>query len=71
MRLFLRKNDTSKNDKLPYFNLFIVPEVEEGEWMDIGAFWKAKSGKGYNGVLGNGVVLDATKLVPYKKPDQD
>ena len=56
MKLYLRKNDnnidinkSAGDDKLPYFSLFIVPEEKEGAWVEIGAFWKSKSGKGYNG----------------------
>ena len=71
MRIYLRKNDTSENDKLPYFTMFTVPEEDGGEWKEIAAFWKAKSGKGYNGVLGKGVEIDTSAMVPYKKPEAD
>ncbi len=71
IRLFLRKNDISKNAKLPYFTLSLPPETDGGEWKEIGVFWKAKTGSGYSGFLSEGVELDATKIVPYKKPSQD
>ena len=72
IRLYLQKNDTSKNEKLPYFTLKLMPETEDGkDFKEIGAFWKSKSGKGYSGGLSEGVVLDTTNLVPYKKPSSD
>lgn len=72
MRLFLQKNDTSKNEKIPYFTLKLVPEEgdKDQEWQEIGAFWKAKSGFGYSGVVNEGVVIDASKVVPFKKKQE-
>lgn len=86
-RLFLRKNDLTKNEKLPYFTLCVVPEEGEGDpdegWKEIAAFWKAKSGFGYTGQMTNGVTVDLSKFKPYvkgekkaevkeeKPPDQD
>lgn len=67
VRIFLQKNDLTENAKLPYFNLVLIPEEEGGEWVKIGALWKSKSGKGYNGQLNEGVVLDASKMVEFKK----
>lgn len=69
-RLFLSKtsaNDRAKNDKLPYFRLVLIPEEEGGEWINLGAFWKAKSGNGYTGKTEEGVVIDAT-AVQYNRP---
>ncbi len=70
MRLYLHKNDLTKNDKLPYFSLKIVPEegVEGAEWKTIGAFWKAASGKGYTGKLEEGVVIDTAQMKVWEKP---
>lgn len=62
-RLFLRKTDKSKleeNPKLPYFTLVVPPEDEEdakGEWQEVGALWKAKSGNGYSGKVNDGVEI--------------
>lgn len=67
-RIFLQKNDLTENPKLPYFNLVLIPEEEGGEWVKVGALWKSKSGKGYNGQLNEGVVLDISKMEVYKKP---
>jgi len=71
-RLFLQKTpkeDREKNEKLPYFRLVLIPEEEGGDWLDIGAFWPAKSGNGYSGKTNDGVVLDASGVNPYKKPE--
>lgn len=60
MRLFLQKTDLEKreqNPKLPYFKLVIPPEEDGGEWKDVGAFWKAKSGNGYSGQLDDGLEI--------------
>lgn len=72
-RLYLQKNDITKNPKLPYFTLKVVPEegAEDQDWKEIGAFWKSKSGVGYSGTLSEGVVIDTTNLVPFKKKDAE
>lgn len=69
IRLFLQKNDTSKNEKIPYFTLKIVPEegAADQEWKEIGAFWKSKSGVGYTGVFSEGMVVDATNVKKFEK----
>lgn len=69
-RLFLRKNDLTKNDKLPYFTLCLIPEGDDpdAEWKEVGVFWKAKSGNGYTGQMSNGAELDITKFQAFK-PD--
>ena len=54
-RIYLQKNDLSKNAKLPYFTLKLVPETDGEDWVEIGALWKAKSGNGYSGQLSDGV----------------
>lgn len=69
MRLYLQKNDLSKNPKAPYFNLKVVPDdADQGdkEWKEIGAFWKAKSGVGYSGQFNDGVEVDLTNLKKYE-----
>ena len=71
-RIFLRKNDLSKNDKLPYFTLFLLPEenAPEGtEWPEVGALWKAKSGNGYSGktVEAAEITIDASKTFKKKE----
>lgn len=74
VRVYLRKNDTSENDKLPYFTLVLIPEGDsdlDQEWKEIGAFWKAKSGKpGYSGYLNEGVALDVSAMKVYQKPEK-
>ena len=69
IRLYLQKNDTTKNDKIPYFTLKVVPEEGAGdqEWKEIGAFWKAKSGVGYTGILNEGAILDITNIKKFEK----
>lgn len=74
MRLYLQKNDTSKNPKIPYFTLKLIPDKaepgqDEPEWITVGALWKAKTGVGYSGFTNEGVVIDATNVKPYQKPD--
>lgn len=68
-RLYLQKNDTTKNSKLPYFTMKIVPEegAKDQEWKEIGVFWKAKSGVGYTGFFSEGVDIDLTNLKPRPK----
>ena len=71
IRLYLQKNDISKNPKLPYFTLKIVPEegVEDQEWKEIGAFWKAKSGVGYTGAFSEGMTVDTSQIKMRPKAD--
>lgn len=63
-RLFLQKTDKAKreeNPKLPYFKLVQPPEQDGGEWIELGAFWHAKSGNGYSGQLNDGNTITAAK----------
>lgn len=72
-RLFLQKTpkeEREANEKLPYFRLVQIPEEEGGDWLDIGAFWPAKSGNGYSGKVNDGVVVDTSGVNPYKKPEE-
>lgn len=63
--LYLRRNDKNievmkqRPDKnLPYFSLFQVPEKGKDEkWIEIGAFWKAKTGNGYTGNFAKNVTI--------------
>lgn len=68
-RLYLRKNDLSKNEKLPYFTLCVIPEegADDAEWEEIAAFWKAKSGVGYSGIATEGLVIDTSKMKRFEK----
>lgn len=81
--IFLSKNEKNiesnkqlGQEKFPYFTLKIVNEIEvNGEkkldWQnakDICAFWKTKSGKGYNGKWANGFEFNTDGIIPYKKP---
>jgi len=67
IRIYLRKNDLTENPKRPYFTLSVPPEEENGEWTNIGALWKAKSGNGYTGMLDEGIELDFTAVKPKTK----
>lgn len=40
-----RNNKALENSKLPYFRLSLAPSEEGGEWVEVGAAWKSKSGK--------------------------
>lgn len=75
MRLYLQKNDTTKNEKIPYFTLKLVPDegAEDQEWKEVGAFWKAKSGVGYTGILNEGAKLDTANMKVFepKKKEED
>ncbi len=72
-RIYLQKNDTSKNDKIPYFTLKLVPEEgkEDQDWKEIGVLWKAKSGVGYTGLLSNGAELDLSKYTAREQKKAD
>lgn len=73
IRLYLQKNDVSKNVKLPYFTLKVVPEegAQDQEWKEVGAFWKAKSGVGYSGFFNEGVAIDLANMKARpKKTDE-
>lgn len=71
VKLFLFKNDTTDNDKLPYFSIKLVPPEGSDDWKEIGALWKAKSGKGYSGFLNEGVTIDVSGMKEWKKKDND
>ena len=59
---------TNPEKNFPYFSLFVVPEKDSsGEWEEIGAFWKAKSGKGYTGNFAKGLNITGTKQKSGKK----
>ena len=63
-RIFLQKTPAEKreeNPKLPYFKLVLPPEEDGGDWTDIGALWKAKSGNGYSGKLDDEVTISVNK----------
>ena len=71
MKLYLGKQDkniaanqASGEDRLPYFKLSVPPEQPGGEWKEVGAFWRSKSGKGYNGKLAEGVTILFEKPMP-------
>lgn len=68
MRLYLRKNDLSKNPKRPYFTLVVPPDKEGGdsEWKEVAVFWKAKSGNGYNGMVSKGALIDVSQVHSWK-----
>ena len=71
MRLYLRKNDLSQNEKLPYFTLFMVEDgadgSDKGEFTEVGALWKSKSGNGYSGMTSNGIDITMDESKAYKK----
>ena len=65
----IEKNKENGNERLPYFRLVLPPEKEGGEWVDLGAFWKSKSGKGYSGKFAEGVSITLTKKSREAKED--
>lgn len=72
MKLFLSKNlkaveelNKKGETRLPYFRLVVPPEQEGGEWKEVGAFWKAKSGNGYSGKLTDNVKIS------FKENDEE
>ena len=65
-RLFLYKNLNIEGTKRPYFTMKLVDETSQ-DWIELGAFWKAQSGKGYSGFLNDGIELDTSGYVPYEK----
>jgi hypothetical protein len=76
-RIYLRKTskeDLEENPKRPYFTLVLPPEKDDetgedqGEWVTIGALWKAKTGNGYTGTLQEEVNI---KVGPRKKTNKD
>lgn len=64
-----KQEDRDRNDKLPYFKLSIPPTEEGGEWIDVAAFWKAKSGNGYSGKTSEGIVItfDPAERAQWKR----
>lgn len=59
-----------ENPRLPYFTLVVPPEGDdEGDWQEVGALWKAKSGNGYSGSVKDGVeiVFEEAKKKPESK----
>ncbi len=77
--LYLQKNEKNieankqlGQDKLPYFSLLVVPEDEQKKlnWdnkVEIGAFWKSKSGKGYIGRFAKGFEYSTVDIKDFKK----
>lgn len=64
MKLYLSRldknievNKRAGDERLPYFSLKIIPEKEGEEWIELGACWKSKTGKGYNMKLQQGVEI--------------
>lgn len=58
VKVYLQKNlkRTDTNNQ-PYFYLRLIPEQEGGDWVNLGALWKSKSGKGYSGTLEEGITV--------------
>ncbi len=46
-KLYMSKNDKKEKDNQP--DILFKGITDEGIFVDLGAFWKAKSGKGYSG----------------------
>lgn len=72
-RIFLRKNDLSKNERLPYFTLFLLPPEDAApgtEWPEIGALWKSKSGKGYTGKLVDAASIEIDESKTFQKREK-
>lgn len=73
-RIFLSRTPDDKmlaNPRLPYFQLVLPPEQEGGEWITIGALWKAQTGNGYSGKLDDGVTIDTSMMNPRPQPVQN
>ncbi len=73
--IYLRKNDknievnkSTGTEKLPYFSLFVVPEkgAPDQTWVEVGAFWKARSGKGYSGQFHKDFEFSTADIKPFK-----
>ncbi len=61
--MYLQKTDPAKraeNPKLPYFVLKLIPEEADGEWVEVGALWQAKTGPGYSGMVNEGVTISGS-----------
>jgi len=59
MKIFISKNDYKKEDKHPDIHISYI--ATSGEFKKIGAAWKAKSGKGYSGVIEDEKLKQAIK----------
>lgn len=59
-KIWIQKNDKKvEGDKQPDIRLSAI--TEDGIFVDIGAFWKSKSGKGYSGKLREGAYIELPK----------
>lgn len=65
----IEKNKENGNERLPYFRLVQAPEKEGGEWIELGAFWKSKSGKGYSGNFAKNIKLEILPKEPSQSND--
>ena len=64
MFLYLQKNESATpENKQPVLRLSVVDD--DGNFTEIGALWKAKSGKGFSGKVKDGVKIDVSGVEPY------
>jgi hypothetical protein len=67
-KYFVSKNTRKEKDIHPDFILSQVPEEQGGKWIEVGALWKSKSGKGYNLKFGSNVTIKV-EAKEFTKPD--
>lgn len=73
-KLYVAKNSKKTEDKHP--DLKLAGITEDGQFVNIGAFWKSKSGKGYSGKLDDKVAIldvivpDLSKIPNFNKDSQ-
>ena len=60
----IEKNKENGDERLPYFKLSMPPEQDGGEWKEVAALWKSKSGVGYNAKLAEGVTIIFDRPMP-------
>lgn len=67
-KYFLSKNTRKEKDIHPDYIIWQVPEEKGGKWIEVGATWKAQSGKGHNVKFGNNVTINVAPK-EFTKPE--
>jgi uncharacterized protein (DUF736 family) len=68
-KLYVSKNEKKEKENQP--DLRLAGITDDGKFIDIGAFWKAKSGKGYSGKLNDSTVIEYTENPNIPRFDRD